>query len=49
MVDLAEHREDWPAREDWEESEDPRRFPGLYDDEDGDPDAEGDLEWTSPR
>jgi hypothetical protein len=51
-VVAAEHREDWPAREDWEQGDDPRRFPGVYDDEDGDPDAEGDeddLEWTSLR
>ncbi|HLU74708.1 MAG TPA: hypothetical protein VKZ82_21195 [Nonomuraea sp.] len=51
-VSTAEYRQGWPAREDWEEGPDPRRFPGLYDDEGSDPNAEGDeddLEWTSLR
>jgi hypothetical protein len=51
-ISLAERREYWPGRDGWEEGPDPRRFPGLYDDGDGEPDSEGDegeLEWTSLR
>lgn len=51
-ISLAERREYWPGRDSWEEGPDPRRFPGLYDDGDGESDSEGDegeLEWTSLR
>jgi hypothetical protein len=44
-VSLAEHWGEWPAREDWEEGEDPRRMPGLYDEE-PEEDRDEDLEWT---
>ncbi|MFE3786037.1 hypothetical protein ACFXPA_48575 [Amycolatopsis sp. NPDC059090] len=37
-VGLAEQRQHWPDRHDWQEGPDPRRHPGLYDEPDDESD-----------
>lgn len=37
---LATYQDTWPERHHWEEGADPRRWPGLYDEEDLDEDFE---------